>query len=73
MERILKPEPMEEDAQVRAYAEADFEDAHSRFIALFQETFGDKDISGYVLDLGCGYGDITMRFARVYPKCIFLG
>ncbi|MCF6156204.1 MAG: class I SAM-dependent methyltransferase [Candidatus Brocadia sp.] len=73
MERVPEPELMEEEGQVRAYAEADFEDAHSRFIALFQDMFGHKGINGYVLDLGCGHGDITIRFARAYPGCIVHG
>ena len=73
MDRIRESELMEEEIQVRAYAEADFEDAHSRFIALFQDMFGHKGINGYVLDLGCGHGDISVRFARAYPKCIVHG
>ncbi|MDQ3814404.1 MAG: class I SAM-dependent methyltransferase [Armatimonadota bacterium] len=72
MERLLEPELMEDDAQARAYAEADFEAPHSRFIELFQETFG-HDISGYVLDLGCGPGDISRRFVRAFPRCIVHG
>ncbi|KXK25196.1 MAG: Trans-aconitate 2-methyltransferase [Candidatus Brocadia sinica] len=73
MERILESELMEEEGQVCAYVEADFEDAHSRFIALFQDMVGHKGINGYVLDLGCGYGDIAIRFARAYPRCIVHG
>ncbi|TVM00717.1 MAG: SAM-dependent methyltransferase [Candidatus Brocadia sp. WS118] len=73
MKRIPEPELMDDEEQVRAYAGADFEDAHRNFIMLFQTTFGQKDLRGYVLDLGCGHGDITMRFARAYPKCIVHG
>ncbi len=72
MKRIPEPELMEDEEQVRAYARADFEDAHSNFIRLFQTTFG-QNLCGYVLDLGCGHGDITMRFARAYPTCIVHG
>lgn len=72
MKRIPEPELMEDEEQVRAYAGADFEDAHSNFIRLFQTTFG-HHLRGYVLDLGCGHGDITMRFARAYPTCIVHG
>src|SRR3569833_3307130 len=73
MQRIPEPELMDDDAQARAYAEADFEDAHARFIALFREQFTDVDITGTVLDLGCCPADITVRFARAYPRCVVLG
>src|SRR3569623_801634 len=73
MQRIPEPELMDDDAQARAYAEADFEDAHARFIALFRERFADVDITGTVLDLGCGPADITVRFARAYPRCVVHG
>lgn len=64
---------MDDDEQARAYAEADFEDANSRFIGAFRKTFGDTEIGGEVLDLGCGPGDIAMRFARAYPQCRITG
>ena len=72
MERILEPELMEDDEQARAYAEADFEEAHNSFIVRFQELYG-CEASGRVLDLGCGPGDITLRFARAYPECTMYG
>jgi ubiquinone/menaquinone biosynthesis C-methylase UbiE len=71
--RVLEPELMEDDTQARAYAEADFEDAHSRFVLLFREAFPEEQVSGYALDLGCGPGDIARRFARAFPKCIVHG
>jgi trans-aconitate methyltransferase len=73
MERILEPELMENDDQACAYAEADFKEPHSNFIKSFQDMFGHRSVSGYVLDLGCGPGDITMRFARAFPDCIVHG
>lgn len=73
MKRTLEPELMEDEAQVKAYAEADFEEPNSLFMALFQEMFPLSDIQGYVLDLGCGPGDIGLRFARAYPSCIVHG
>ena len=73
MERIPEPELMEGEEQALAYAQADFTEPHSRFIALFQETFGRSGIQGYVLDLGCGPGDISFRFARAYPECVVHG
>lgn len=69
MQRIPEPELMEDEAQARAYAEADFEAPHSAFIELFQLTFPDLKVSGWVLDLGCGPADISLRFARAYPDC----
>ena len=69
MLRIPEPELMNDDAQARAYAEADFEAPHSYFIELFQQTFSNLSISGSVLDLGCGPADISLRFARAYPDC----
>lgn len=73
MKRIPEPELMNDEQQAVAYAGADFEEPHARFVALFQETFRDGDISGYVLDLGCGPGDIAFRFARAYRRCIVHG
>ncbi len=59
---------MDED-QVKAYAEADFDEPHGHFINLFNELFSDKQIGGHALDLGCGPGDITFRFAESFPDC----
>ncbi len=73
MKRIPEPELMNDYKQALAYAEADFGDAHSRFIKLFSDVFGNENIAGYVLDLGCGPGDITIRFARTYSDCIIHG
>jgi trans-aconitate methyltransferase len=72
MNRILEPELMEGEAQSRAYAQADFEQPNSHFLYLLQEQI-ETDFQGYVLDLGCGSGDITIRVARAYPKCIIHG
>jgi ubiquinone/menaquinone biosynthesis C-methylase UbiE len=68
MERIVEPELMEGEEQSLAYAEADFEQPHSYFIQLFQEKFGNC-IGSNVLDLGCGTGDITLKFAKAYTDC----
>lgn len=59
--------------QARAYAAADFEAPHSAVIRLFQETFGSTLPGSAVIDLGCGPGDITFRFARAYPGCTIHG
>jgi len=68
MERVLEPELMTDEEQARAYAEADFEDAHGRCLALLRDFTGDLPDTGVALDLGCGPGDITCRFARAFPR-----
>jgi SAM-dependent methyltransferase len=73
MERIPEPELMNDAEQAAAYAFADFEEPHSRFIELFRETFPDDVIDGAVLDLGCGPGDISIRFARAFSGCVVHG
>ena len=67
MERVTEPEVMDEPEQARAYAEADFEQAHSQVIALIRERFPGDDFAGATLDLGCGPADISIRFARAFP------
>ena len=73
MERIPEPELMDDETQARAYAEADFSEPNSRFIELLRGAFPSDALSGYVLDLGCGPGDITLRVARAWPSCIVHG
>ncbi|WAK04096.1 class I SAM-dependent methyltransferase [Methylobacter sp. YRD-M1] len=67
MKRVLEPELMEDEAQVKAYAEADFEIPHSQFIERLQVFVNEPRFSGTALDLGCGPGDISRRFAKAYP------
>jgi ubiquinone/menaquinone biosynthesis C-methylase UbiE len=69
MERIPEPELMLGEEQARVYAEADFAEPHDSFIAAFKLAFPDIQTCGYVLDLGCGPGDISTRFARAFPEC----
>jgi ubiquinone/menaquinone biosynthesis C-methylase UbiE len=69
MERIPESELMNDESQAQAYAEADFEEPNSRFIALLQQTFPPAAITGSILDLGCGPGDITLRVAQAWPQC----
>ncbi len=68
MQRRPEPELMTDPAQAAAYAAADFSSAHNLFIDLIRRTFG-PDLRGPALDLGCGPGDIAIRFARAYPDC----
>ena len=67
MERITEPELMDDAAQARAYAEADFEEPNARFVALYDECVGRLPAGAAVLDLGCGPGDITLRIAAAHP------
>ena len=69
MKRIPEPELMNELTQAHAYAHADFSEAHERFVTLFGEKFPKLEVTGTVLDLGCGPADISRRFARAYPAC----
>ena len=67
MKRIPEPELMDEVAQAKAYASADFEVPHNMFIDLLGEKLPNLPDRGVALDLGCGTGDITIRFAKRYP------
>ena len=69
MERIPEPELMDEAEQAKAYAEADFAEPHSRLVNLCREFLAGHEVNGYVLDLGCGPGDVSIRFARAFPAC----
>jgi SAM-dependent methyltransferase len=64
---------MEDAAQALAYHEADFSVAHGLRVALFRSFFPDTILTGKVLDLGCGSGDVLLRFARAWPRAQFVG
>lgn len=68
MKRVPEPELMQDPEQVRAYANADFEGPHSAFMEIFKKYFAENPIRGDVLELGCGPGDITFRFASQFPE-----
>ena len=72
MNRTLELELMEDPAQVQAYAAADFSQENQGFVDRFREYFPDFS-EGHVLDLGCGPGDIPIRFARAVPGCCITG
>ena len=71
MQRVLEPELMNEDGQALAYAQADFESAHSAYPKLFAAEFAPLPGVATVLDLGCGPADVTMRFAKAFPNFRF--
>ncbi len=71
MQRVVEPELMDDQEQAEAYAGADFDEAHSRIVAAFDTNFPGTELEGKVLDLGCGPGDITFRFAaRFTNSCV---
>ncbi len=73
MERVIETELMGGLEQAEAYANADFEEPHRRVIELFDIEFPGVDIKGEILDLGCGPGDITFRFAKRFSNAIIVG
>ncbi len=66
MKRVLEPELMDDMAQALAYAQADFAEENQGFVDRFRDYFPDWT-GGHVVDLGCGPGDIPIRFVRAYP------
>ncbi len=66
MRRQPEPELMDEPAQARAYADADFSEPNQLFLDSFAARFPGFT-AGLVVDLGCGPADIPIRFARHYP------
>ena len=59
---------MDDDAQARAYAAADFAEPHNRFVSLLRQHLPDLPPGGVALDLGCGPADVTIRVARALPQ-----
>jgi len=71
MKRIPEPELMDTEDQARAYAAADFSEAHQSYVTLFHQTFPQRRAKATVLDLGCGPADVTLRFAAANPGYTF--
>ena len=72
MKRVLEPELMDDVAQARAYADADFADENQGFVDRFREYFPEWSGS-HVVDLGCGPADIPIRFLRAFPAARVTG
>lgn len=66
MQRIMEPELMDDLEQARVYAEADFAEENQGFVDLFSASCSGWS-GGHVIDLGCGPGDIPIRFAQKFP------
>jgi len=73
MQRITEPELMDDPAQAEAYALADFDEAHGRIVETFGVYFPGVELAGNLLDLGCGPGDISFRFAARFPASTVIG
>jgi SAM-dependent methyltransferase len=73
MDRIPEPELMDDPEQALAYAQADFSATHGARVEMFRSLMPRHKLSGPVLDLGCGAGDVLFRFARAYPEAHFVG
>ncbi|MEJ2114598.1 MAG: class I SAM-dependent methyltransferase [Gammaproteobacteria bacterium] len=73
MQRVVEPELMNDPEQVLAYSKADFEASHQsiveHFAQIFPNIFSDSRPLHYILDLGCGSADVTVRFAHQFPSC----
>jgi SAM-dependent methyltransferase len=68
MKRRPEPELMDEADQALAYAEADFSEPDARFIALLEEQAPGALDGVRALDLGCGPGNVLLRFLQAYPR-----
>ena len=72
MPRVLESELMDDPEQALVYARADFEKENQGFVDRFREYFPEFT-EGHILDLGCGPGDIPVRFALALPSCLITG
>jgi ubiquinone/menaquinone biosynthesis C-methylase UbiE len=68
MDRVLEPELMDDEAQSRAYAKADFSASNQRFVDGLAQHF--RSYLHRVVDLGCGPGDVDVRLASAAPEAI---
>ena len=72
MQRVPEPELMDAPEQARAYAEADFSEPNTLFVDQALSHL-DSTGGGRLVDLGCGPGDICLRFARALPEWYIVG
>jgi SAM-dependent methyltransferase len=73
MQRIPEAELMDDPEQALAYSQADFSAAHGARVQIFNSLFPQFSLTGPALDLGCGSGDVLLRFARAYTDGCFFG
>jgi SAM-dependent methyltransferase len=62
MQRVLEPEIMDSEAEVLAYANADFSDSNQWYVERLVQEFPDQLRNA--VDLGCGPADVPIRLAR---------
>jgi ubiquinone/menaquinone biosynthesis C-methylase UbiE len=73
MQRIPEPELMDDPEQALAYSQADFSASHGARVQIFRSLDPQFRLNGPALDLGCGSGDVLLRFARAYSGGEFYG
>ncbi|MEK6748473.1 MAG: class I SAM-dependent methyltransferase [Pseudomonadota bacterium] len=73
MERIAELELMDNPAHAEAYACADFNAPHQRFVELFLQKVPPWCMASTLLDLGCGAADIAIRMAHAIPDAYIDG
>lgn len=61
MQRVLEPEVMDQEAEVSAYARADFSDSNALFVRTALASVGTLHRA---LDIGCGPGEIPILLAQ---------
>jgi trans-aconitate methyltransferase len=67
VKRVREEELMDVPLHAEAYADADFSEPNSKFVAHFADKF--PAFHGqHILDLGCDPADITVRLALRYPQ-----
>jgi trans-aconitate methyltransferase len=72
VKRVSEEELMDLPLHAQAYANADFSEPNSKFVALFSEKF--PAFNGrHILDLGGGPADITIRLAGRYQRAKVVG
>ena len=64
MQRVLEPEVMDEEAEVSAYAQADFSESNALFVRAALASVGTFHRA---LDIGCGPGEIPILLAQACP------
>ena len=71
MRRVPEPEIMGEDAEAKVYELADFSEVNQAFAERLVEIV--PCAHGFLIDLGCGPGDILVRICRLIREFMFLG
>ncbi len=76
MKRVTEPELMIDPEQVKAYVEADFSSSEEEMINQLSSILEKSDFISeepFIVDLGCGPGNISERIATRFKKSNVLG